>query len=704
MIRNISGRLGLVFLFAMFAVASCPVGAQDFEKSTIVGVWHATAETDNGEQTSVWTIQRSGEGYAGKYVSSESDQQRELSDIRFDGKVLTFQFDVEVEDREYVIKVVSELNDKSIDGNWAVEKKKNGKELASGKLSAVRNASPEWVGQWKTTAALPDGAVLRGTMSLKGNHKVLSGTLVVDENETRIDKIAVQDQSVRMEFKLDVEGDLRDIVIEAKMKFGKSLDGKWILLDRDGNEEESGNWGAERIENESSASSAKTDTDVVFDGSRPNILLLITDQHAATALSCVGNRNLKTPALDQLAAEGVRFERAYVTQPLCLPCRSSLQTGRYPHEIGTISNGRSIQGEFPLLGNLVNDAGYESAYIGKWHVGTSLQQAGYAEAIEAKRDRDKSQIAREFLLRDHDKPFFLTVSFLNPHNVCQLARGQELPDGPIGKPPGLLNELPGLPDNFDVPENEPTAIRQVQASSPSHYPTTDWDELKWRQYLWGYYRLVEQVDTEIATVIEALDKSGQRDNTVIIFVSDHGEGVAMHHWNQKQILYEESVRVPFFVSWRGKTKPRVTDMLASVSLDIPATILSFTGAKKPESMRGMSLKEFALGGPVARERNFVVAETMFAKGDRSLGLVGRMVRTDKYKYCVYDVGQQREQLFDMDADPGEKNNLVVDANFSDEVDRHRALIAEWARQTSDSDFPYVKAKSVSSDRNGVHSR
>jgi arylsulfatase A-like enzyme len=166
----------------------------------------------------------------------------------------------------------------------------------------------------------------------------------------------------------------------------------------------------------------------------------------------------------------------------------------------------------------------------------------------------------------------------------------------------------------------------------------------------------------------------------------------MHQWNQKQILYEQSVRVPFLISWRGKTKPRVTEMLSSVSLDIPTTILDFAGTKKPESMRGMSLKEFSLGGDVSNERDFVVAETMFARGDRSLGLVGRMIRTKKYKYCVYDVGQQREQLFDMDADPGEMNNLVVDANFSDEVNRHRAMITKWARQTLDSEFPYVKPK------------
>ena len=348
---------------------------------------------------------------------------------------------------------------------------------------------------------------------------------------------------------------------------------------------------------------------------RPNILLLMTDQHAATVLSCVGNHDLKTPALDQLAAEGVRFDRAYVTQPLCMPCRSSLQTARYPHEIGVISNGRPIQGNVPLLGNLVSEAGYESAYIGKWHVGTSLEKAGYAESMNAERDRDKSQMAREFLMRERDKPFFLTVSFLNPHNVCQLARGQELPDGPIGSPPTALNELPSLPDNFDVPENEPTAIREVQAKSGGkHYPTQDWDELQWRQYLWGYYRLVERLTMKSHKSSMRLTRAVSVTTRSSFLSVITGEGVAMHHWNQKQILYEQAVRVPFIISWRGKTKPRVSDLLTSVALETPATILSYAGAEHPESMGGISLAEFAVGGNVSKEREFVVAETMFASG------------------------------------------------------------------------------------------
>lgn len=426
---------------------------------------------------------------------------------------------------------------------------------------------------------------------------------------------------------------------------------------------------------------------------KPNIILLITDQHAATALSCTGNRDLKTPVLDQLAAEGVRFNRAYVTQPLCQPCRSSLQTGRYPHEIGTIMNGRSIEGNFPLLGNLVRDAGYDTAYIGKWHVGISVEDAGYEESFQPKLDRDKTILAREFLMQKREKPFFLTVSFLNPHNVCQLARGQELPDGPIGTPPDDLGLLPELPDNFAIPQNEPTAIREVQARSRAkHYPTQDWDERKWRQYLWGYYRLVEKVDNEIGAVIKAIDQSACRDNTVILFTSDHGEGVAMHHWNQKQILYEQSVRVPFVISWRGKTKPQVTETLSSISLDIPATIMSFAGAEIPVSWTGISHKTLALGGVVESDREYVIAETTFASGTQILGLVGRMIRTNRFKYCVYDVGRQREQLFDMEADPGETKNLAVDANYLHELNRHRRLIAAWAKETSDDSFPYVGEK------------
>ncbi len=425
---------------------------------------------------------------------------------------------------------------------------------------------------------------------------------------------------------------------------------------------------------------------------QPNILLIITDQQTADAMSSVGNNYLRTPSMDKLADGGVLFKSNYVVQPLCLPFRSSLQTGLYPHEIGTISNGRSITGDVPFLGNLVSAAGYTCDYIGKWHIGASPENTGY-NYDEAGKDNEKAVAAEGYLMQEHIKPFFLTVSFMNPHNVCQLARadavGTDLPDGAIGLAPEDLSELPPLPDNFELPENESSVIREIQKKTELHYPTKNWDEKTWRQYLWGYYRLVEKVDNEIGRVLEALKKGGHADNTVIIFTSDHGEGVAMHHWNQKQVLYEQSVRTPLIIQWKGKTQKRVYSELVSNALDIPVTILDIIGVDKPSGMHGVSLKPI-MEGKSPEPREYVVSETMFPMGDRNLGATGRMIRTKKYKYCIYDNGEKREQLFHMENDPGEMTNLVYKNGYEKILTEHRELIRKWANETNDTEFPYYE--------------
>ncbi len=426
---------------------------------------------------------------------------------------------------------------------------------------------------------------------------------------------------------------------------------------------------------------------------KPNILLIITDQQTADAMSCAGNPYLTTPALDKLASSGIRFTKNFVTQPLCLPFRSSLQTSRYPHEIGTVHNKEDIKGEFPMLGNLVSGAGYDCNYIGKWHVGTTPEKAGYLNYDNVGKDDKKAKAAKEFLLKNHDKPFFLTVSLMNPHNVCQLARanadGSDLPDGSIGLPPSDLNELPPLPENFAISTNEPSVIRSAHQSSFKQYPTKDWDQLTWRQYLWGYFRLVEKVDAEIETVLEALKIGGYEDNTIIIFTSDHGEGIAMHQWNQKQVLYDQVIRVPLIISWKGKTKKSVYNELVSNALDIPVTILEIAGVEKPESMRGRSLIP-VIEGKLPEPRQYVISETMFAEGAIPLGGKGRMIRTEKYKYCIYDNGENREQFFDMEIDPGEIDNLISNVNYQEIINKHRIQLSNWAKKTNDTEFPYIK--------------
>ncbi len=426
---------------------------------------------------------------------------------------------------------------------------------------------------------------------------------------------------------------------------------------------------------------------------RPNILLILTDQQTVSAASCYGNKYLSTPAIDKLADSGIRFTRNYVTQPLCLPFRSSLQTGQYPHEINAINNGGKIPEDTPMLGNLVASSGYKTHYIGKRHVGMPAGDAGYAFYDNVGIDEKKSEAAVAFLSAEQEQPFFLTVSFMNPHNVCQLARadalGTDLPDGGIGIAPSDTSLLPPLPANFAIPDDEPGIIREIQEKSLVHYPTANWDELIWRQYLWGYYRLVEKVDSEILKVLNALEKSGKAENTVIIFTSDHGEGVAMHHWNQKQILYDQAVTSPFIISWKGKTSKKVYPQLVSNALDIPLTILDLAGAEIPNVMRGKSLMRTLHGLP-PEKRDYVVSETMFARGSQNLGATGRMLRTEKYKYCIYDKGEKREQLFHMELDAGEQKNLAYNAAFKSVLEHHRKKMLEWAELTNDKAFPYYK--------------
>lgn len=325
-------------------------------------------------------------------------------------------------------------------------------------------------------------------------------------------------------------------------------------------------------------------------------------------------------------------------------------------------------------------------------LGASFETAGYTgEASDFRPDHKKTEAAAAFLKQRHKEPFFLTVSFMNPHNVCELARGQELPDGPIGAPPDDMETLPPLPDNFAIPDHEPAAIRAVQRSIPEHYPTRDWDELKWRQYLWGYHRLVEKVDAEIARVLDALQSSAYAENTIIVFVSDHGEGIAMHHWNQKQALYDQCTRVPLIMTGPGLLKRHVSSELVSTALDIPQTLLDIAGTIPPAAMRGMSLRPLATEASATLNRGFIVAETMFARNVEPLGLRGRMLRTGQYKYCVYDVGENREQLFDMNADPGEMHNLAVRPEHLDILGQHRRTLMDWAAETKDTDFSYIAA-------------
>jgi arylsulfatase A-like enzyme len=428
--------------------------------------------------------------------------------------------------------------------------------------------------------------------------------------------------------------------------------------------------------------------------SRPNILLIMTDQQFAESMSCrIGTRWLRTPNMDSLAAQGTVFTHAYCANPLCVPSRTSIFTGRYPTETGVETNDTTPidAGRFPNLGLVFRRAGYATGYFGKWHMPFpegKPEVHGFDTPIAKKQkgDEETAAGAAAFLRAKHDKPFLMVASFLNPHNICQWARDEDLPDGDVGTPPAPA-QCPPLRPNHAPQQGEPDILAWMRRSyhASEMFPVGNFDEGKWRQYIWAYYRMIEKVDALIGKVLTALRESGQEERTLVVFTADHGDCQGSHRFNQKTVLYEEAARVPFTLSWKGVTRPGTSDRLVHTGVDLIPTLCDYAGIARPAGLPGLSLKSSP-----ADARRYVVVCNKMVQGAPVEGLThtpdGRMLRSRRYKYTVYSEGAHREALVDLEKDPGEMVNLAADPKHRATLVEHRSMLAEWCRQTGDK-FP-----------------
>jgi arylsulfatase A-like enzyme len=460
-----------------------------------------------------------------------------------------------------------------------------------------------------------------------------------------------------------------------------------------------------------------------YDVKRRNILLIMTDEQCADAMSCAGNPYLRTPNMDRLAANGVRFEKAYTTQPLCVPYRSALQTGRWPHQTGVMMNNTTglpadVPPPGPMLGSLVRNAGYQCGYAGKMHIchrrkngerpidlhPDDVDLHGYAPAQEC-HDEKIPHLFETFLRAHHNEPFFFTASFNEPHTCLGLGKDPNRYMDKLGPVPEDPDALPPLPRNHIPASDEPEILSlywKTMEGDGKRQPGGDfgpavsdsWSELQWRQYLWAYYRIIEKLDKDIGALLNVLEASGRADDTVVIFTVDHGDGAAHRSRRKKQTLYDESARVPFIVSGAGVINKGSVDKTRLVSaIDIPPSILDYAGAERPVHVDGQSLRPLVETGSW-NDHPYVVTETLFNKGKLAPGWAGRMVRTPKYKYILYNHGKGREQLFNMEEDPLEMKNLAADPEHQVIRKQHREMLEQWGRQTGDTFLSEMAVKQV----------
>jgi arylsulfatase A-like enzyme len=430
---------------------------------------------------------------------------------------------------------------------------------------------------------------------------------------------------------------------------------------------------------------------------RPNILFLITDQQSATMMSTAGNRWLKTPAMDGLAGSGVRFERAYCTDPVCLPSRFSFLTGRYPSAVGVRHNGSKpteLVNSMPqkAMGHLFRAAGYETVYGGKVHLPGPMKDittCGFDVLTNNQREGLADGCVR-YLRQQHEKPFLMVASFINPHDICYMAirdYDRKIPrvppplDEALKLPAGVSREeffekhCPPLPSNFEIPKDEPDAITWLIKLRPFRQNAREnWSKEKWRLHRWAYCRLTERVDAQLGQVLTALRETGLEENTLVILTADHGDMDSSHRLEHKTVFYEQAANIPMVVRAPGPAAPgRVErEHMVSNGLDLIPTMCDYAGIETPAGLQGRSLRPLVEGRTPNQWR-----ETLFIESQ-----IGYMVTDGRYKYSAFDPdkGARRESLVDLKTDPGEMENLAGEASERDTVQRLRTAMADWQRQ------------------------
>ncbi|WP_162418509.1 sulfatase family protein [Cyclobacterium roseum] len=442
----------------------------------------------------------------------------------------------------------------------------------------------------------------------------------------------------------------------------------------------------------------------------PNIILILTDQQSESMMSSSGNQYLHTPAMDYIANNGIRFTRAYVTNPVCSPSRVSLMTGRFPgfykdaegRQVRNNAGAMDIPANSPEasgenLASFLKKAGYDLVYGGKQHLPAFLDPdlVGFHVLTEDARGELASKAA-DYIRADHDKPYFMAVSLINPHDICFMAirdfadstyqqqlqrnfktelalldKALELPEG-ISREEFFEQYCPPLPPNFEPQEDEAKAIELFLNRDPRFFrrgAREEYTEEQWRMHRWAYARLTEMVDVHVQEILDALIESGKEEETLILFTSEHGDNDGSHRLEHKNVLYEESVKVPFTAMWKGHIPAgQVNDrQLVSVGLDLLPTLADYAGIAAETDPRGSSLRPLFEGEKVDWRE--------------SLGIEGEISRAviqeGGIKYIRYDAAGFEERLMDLKEDPYETTHFTQDPAYTEKLEKIRKEFEEY---------------------------
>ncbi|MBT3380117.1 MAG: sulfatase-like hydrolase/transferase [Lentisphaerae bacterium] len=437
---------------------------------------------------------------------------------------------------------------------------------------------------------------------------------------------------------------------------------------------------------------------------KPNILLILSDDHAKKAIGCYGNTDIKTPALDRIAKEGMRFEHALTPNSFCTPSRAAVLTGKYSHKNGVTRLNQEFDGSQQTFPKLLRAAGYETSLFGKWHllsrptgfdhycvmkmqgmvVNPTVFEPQHGWIVWGRNTRktylrggrklkgyNNDVITSEALTwlkdkRDPDKPFCLLLHPKPPHQPYHPPKKYEdfLEDVDIPEPATLLDDYKGrTPEAIQdkMTSNRLVlgpAFRKMRQKLERESPQITRDELTkgiYQDYIKGYYRLVKSVDDNVARVLDYLDASGLAENTLVIYTSDQGFSLGEHGFYNKQWMYEGPLHQPLLVRYPGVVRAGTVHDSMVNHVDLAPTLLDVAGLPVPNDMQGHSLKPI-LEGKAQKVRDASYYH-FYSHGERLPEMIG--VRTSTHKLIHYPGMAEPYQweLFDLKADPEEMSNL-----------------------------------------------
>ncbi|WP_295811235.1 sulfatase-like hydrolase/transferase [uncultured Nitratireductor sp.] len=462
---------------------------------------------------------------------------------------------------------------------------------------------------------------------------------------------------------------------------------------------------------------------------RPNVLFIISDQQRPDTMGWRGQTPCRTPSMDRLAAEGISFDRAMTPCPLCLPARAATFTGLYPHENQMLDNKTSALRECQLL-ETFREGGYEVNYAGKWHLGHDNidlftdRNAGdstkaYTEwclaqglkdgwtfndprvrthrkpsmstplALEQDLPVDKTNDAYiadiaigHLQTRDRSRPFFQVCSFNGPHPPFVVPEPYfSMYDPMAATCPANFGPQPGEPD-----ANKTSYYRQLFLDHGEDFDS-------WRKSYAVYWGFTTLIDDQMGRLLRELEAQDILDDTIVLFMSDHGENLGAHGLWHKMVAYEESIRVPLVMRLPAVIRGGQRSCAPVTQLDIAPTLAGLCGLPGRPEWRGIDLSKLLAGEDTILEDRplFGLHKPL---GEWMQAVPWRMVTHRNFKY-VWNRGD-RDELFDLNADPFETTNGIDDPGLDDVLGRLQRMLEDFMRETDDPYLAEFKAEIESS--------